>query len=68
MQKKKNSAYLKFENVRNLRPDLSGNPFLAAELVEARPKKIENGRRNLAPKKIKLYISKNSKTFWSRGN
>lgn len=27
MQKKKSSIYLKFRNVRKLRPDLSGNPF-----------------------------------------
>ena len=58
MQKKKSSIYLKFRNVRKLRPDLSGNPFLAAELVEARPKKIENGRRNLAPKKLNFIFPK----------
>lgn len=29
MQKKKSSIYLKFRNVRKLRPDLRGNPFFA---------------------------------------
>lgn len=57
MQKKKSSIYLKFRNVRKLRPDLSGNPFFCIGKRFGK-KKIENGRRNLAPKKLNFILPK----------